>query len=137
MAHYPDMKLMYWRRVMSTNSNNESKKMIENITPILYVRNIQESITYYTDALGFNEDWTTNGFTGLSRDGWRIYLSEGGHGQPGMWLWIGVMDLDRLYQELQSKGAKIESEIESYEWAREFRVADLDGHILRFGGEPE
>ena len=121
---------------MSPASQDKSQKLIENIIPILYVESMSRSKAYYTDVLGFNVDWSMNGFVGLSRDGWRIYLSEGGHGQPGMWLWIGVRDIDGLFQELESKGADLKSEIESYDWAREFRVADPDGHILRFGGEP-
>ena len=64
-------------------------------------------------------------------------MAPGVQGQPGTWVWIGVEDLDRMHAECRAKGAKISLEITSYPWAREFRIEDPDGHVLRFGGEPE
>ena len=111
--------------------------MIENVIPILNVKSLKASLEYYENALGFTKDWGNDGFAGLSRDGWRIYLAQEGQGQSGTWLWVGVEDVDAMYTECTSKGAKLTSEIISNAWAREFQVEDLDGHVLRFGGEPE
>ena len=110
--------------------------MIENIIPILRVQNLQASLCYYQQILGFAVSWSGDGFAGIERDGWHIYLAEGDQGQPGTWLWIGVHDLDSLFQECQSRGANIRGEITSNPWAREFHVEDPDGHVMRFGGEP-
>lgn len=112
-------------------------RIIENIIPILRVENLSTSLDYYQHVLGFSVDWSGSDFVGLSRDGWRLYLCEGSQGQPGTWLWVGVQDVDQIYQECQSRGAKIKGEMRSHPWAREFQVVDPDGHVLRFGGAPE
>ena len=116
---------------------NTGQRIIENIIPILKVESLSTSIEYYREALSFSEDWSTGDFAGLSRDGWHLYLCQGNQGQPGTYLWVGVQDVDRMYEECQSKGANIKSEITSNPWAREFQVVDPDGHVLLFGGEPD
>jgi len=115
----------------------ESSHMIENIIPILRVENLSASLDYYNNALGFTTDWSGDNFAGVSRDGWRLYLSAGDQGQSSTWLWIGVEDVDQMYRACQANGAVIKSEMTSNEWAREFQVEDPDGHVLRIGGEPE
>ena len=112
------------------------KRLIENVTPILRVASLNASLDYYENVLGFKAGWSTSDFAGIWRDGFDIYLSEGGQGQPGTWLWLGVTDLDAIYNEIVAKGAKIVMERTEFEWAREFRVEDPDGHVLRFGGSP-
>ena len=111
--------------------------MIENTIPILAVRDLEASQRFYAEVLGFTVDWGGDTFAGLSRDGGRIYLAEGEQGQPGTWVWIGVEDLDAMHAECVAGGAKIRGGITSHPWAREFHVEDPDGHVLRFGGEPD
>ena len=111
--------------------------MIENVIPILNVKNLNASLEYYESSLGFTKDWGNEDFAGVSRDGGRIYLAQGDQGQGETWLWVGAEDIDAAYEECQAKGAKLKSEIISNPWAREFHVEDPDGHVLRFGGEPE
>lgn len=110
--------------------------MIENIIPILKVESLQASLSYYQEVLGFSATFAGDSFAGLERDNWRIYLAEGEQGQAGMWLWIGLHDVDAMFEECRSKGAKLRGEIINNPWAREFHVEDPDGHVLRFGGEP-
>ena len=42
---------------------------IENTIPILSVSSLSASIDYYTNALGFNVDWTDGSMASVSRDG--------------------------------------------------------------------
>ncbi len=114
-----------------------SPRMIENIIPILRVKNLAASLEYYNSVLGFSTDWAGEDFAGLSRDGCHLYLSAGDQGQSVTWLWVGVEDVDEMYRACQAHGAVIKSEMISNEWAREFHVEDPDGHVLRIGGEPE
>jgi len=111
--------------------------MIENVVPILNVKDLSVSLSYYEQALGFTEDWTTGDFACVSRDRHCLYICEGNQGNPGTWIWIGVEDVDKLYQECLANGAEIDGEMVNNPWAREFRVADPDGHMIRFGGEPQ
>jgi hypothetical protein len=73
----------------------------------------------------------------VNRDTAGIYLCKGGQGQPGTWVWIGVDDVDVLYQEYLTSGAKIRLQPNNYPWAYEMHVEDPDGHVLRFGAEPK
>jgi catechol 2,3-dioxygenase-like lactoylglutathione lyase family enzyme len=111
--------------------------VIENLTPILRVEDIETSRRYYVETLGFSLDWNADGMISVSRDHKSIMLCERGQGQPGTWLWIGVEDADVLYAEYSVKGARIRSAPRNYAWAYEFEVEDPDGHVLRIGSEPK
>ena len=96
------------------------------------------SLRYYVDVLGFtNAEWGGDDFTCVTRDGASIYLAEGGQGQPGTWVWVGVEDVALLYDEYRQKGAKIRHAPENCSWALEMKVEDPDGHVLRFGSAPK
>ena len=110
----------------------------EHANPILSVASMARSLHYYVEVLGFsNADWGGDDFTCVARDGASIYLSEGDQGQPGTWVWVGVEDVELLHDELQETGAMILHPPEDYPWACEMRVADPDGHVLRFGSDPK
>jgi catechol 2,3-dioxygenase-like lactoylglutathione lyase family enzyme len=110
----------------------------EHANPILRVANLQRSLQYYVDVLGFkNAEWGGEDFTCVSRDGADIYLSEGDQGHPGTWVWIGVSDSELLHEEYKAKGAAILQPPENFPWACEMRVGDPDGHVLRFGSDPK
>src|SRR5262249_10944811 len=107
-------------------------------SPILKVEDMSVSLRYYVDVLGFkNADWGTNDFTSVNRDRAGIYLCQGGQGQPGTWVWMGVEDVEALHEEHRATGAKIRHPPANYPWALEMKVEDPDGHVLRFGSEPK
>src|SRR6516225_2093578 len=109
----------------------------EGSSPILRVTNMAASVRYYVNVLGFqNAAWGNDDFTSVNRDRAGIYLCRGGQGQPGTWVWIGVEDVEALYEEYKATGAKIRHPPENYPWAYEMKVEDPDGHVLRFGSEP-
>jgi uncharacterized glyoxalase superfamily protein PhnB len=105
--------------------------------PILSVHNIPATVRYYTDVLGFkNAEWGNDSFTCVVRDRASIYLCQGGQGQSGTWVWVGVEDVSLLYEEYRNSGARIRMTPKNIPWAYEMHVEDLDGHVLRFGSEP-
>ena len=57
-------------------------------------------------------------------------------GSAATWLWIGVEDVESLYEEYKASGARILRPPQNYPWAFEMHVEDPDGHVLRFGSEP-
>jgi catechol 2,3-dioxygenase-like lactoylglutathione lyase family enzyme len=108
------------------------------ITPIFNVRDLPASIQYYVDVLGFKVDWQAGGgFASVSRGRCGIFLCQGDQGNPGTWVWIGVEDCDRLFQEYSSKGANIRHRPTNYAWAYEMQIEDPDGNVLRCGSEPK
>ena len=109
----------------------------EHASPILCVANLAESVRYYVETLGFsNADWAMPDFTCVTRDGATIYLSERSQGQSGTWVWLGVEDVDALHDEYRRTGATILQPPRDLPWAREMKVGDPDGHVLRFGSDP-
>jgi hypothetical protein len=109
----------------------------EHADPILSVRDMNVSVRYYVDVLGFtNAPWGNGDFTAVCRDGACIYLCRGEQGHPGTWVWVGVEDAATLYREYQASGARMRRELHNQPWALEFHAEDPDGHVLRFGSEP-
>ncbi len=120
-----------------SSSRDVPKTRFEGSTPILRVINMKASIQYYVDVLGFrNADWGDGGFTSVNRDGAGLYLCQGGQGCLNTWVWVGVEDVQALYEEYKARGAKINHAPRNYPWALEMHVQDTDGHVLRFGSEP-
>lgn len=114
-----------------------SKTRFEGTSPILRVADMNASVRYYVDILGFrNADWGSGDFTCVSRDSAAIYLCRDGQGKPGTWVWVGVEDARSLYEEYRASGAKIRHAPRNHSWALEMQVEDPDGHVLRFGSEP-
>ena len=110
--------------------------MIENIRAILRVADLDASVAYYVDRLGFTCNWQMGGMAGVGRDGCEIMLCHGAQGNPGTWLWIGVDDAGAAFNALNAADVKVRLPLTNYPWAYEFNIEDPDGHVLRFGSEP-
>ena len=113
---------------------------VECIIPILNVRNFSASIDYYVNVLGFRVEWDWGDppdVGSVARDDYSIMLVENEQGHAGTWLWMGVEDADQYYEEYKTSGAKIREHPINYPWAYEFRVEDLDGHVIRIGSAPK
>lgn len=107
-------------------------------TPILRVENMEASVRFYVEKLGFkNAPWGNNDFTSVNRDRAGIYLCRGDQGRGGAWVWLGVDDARALHEELKARGVAIRMPPTNYSWALEFQVEDPDGNVLRLGSEPE
>src|SRR4051812_6960260 len=112
--------------------------MYEAISPILRVDDMQRSLRFYVDILGFkNASWGDDTFTSINSGNTGIYLCRGGQGRGGAWVWIGCEDVRLLHRELVGRGVKILMEPTNFVWALEIQVEDPDGNVLRFGSEPE
>ena len=107
----------------------------ENVCPILRVANLEASIAYYVDVLGFKVNWNAGRMASVGRGRCGIMLTEDEQGNPGSWVWVGVGDADLLYEEYRAKGAKIRHPPNNYDWAYELQVFDLDGNVLRLGSD--
>ncbi len=106
------------------------------VTPVLPVRDLAASRDYYVQALGFKINFETEEMVSVSRGHCVLFLCQGDQGHPGCWVWIDGKDVDALYEEYKSSGAKIRHPPTNYVWALEMQVEDLDGNVLRLGSEP-
>ena len=112
-------------------------------TAILASSDIEATLAYYKDVLGFESTWTWGDpptFGSASMGGVTIMFNL----QPelaahvrGHQHWIKVDDVDALYRLHNGRRAKVVSDIEDKPWgAREYVVEDLNGYHLRFAGSP-
>ena len=108
----------------------------EGVVPILRVGDLKKSIEYYVTVLGFKIDWNYERvIASVSRGGCGLFLSQGDQGHPGSWVWIGVDDVERLFDEYRARGARVRHPPTNYVWALEMQVEDLDGNVLRIGSD--
>lgn len=112
---------------------------IENVAPVLYVKDMALTLSFYVDILGFkNADWGDDNFTSINRDNTGLYLCRGGQGLPGTWVWIGFDgDIFSLHENLKEKGVIIKLPPTNFSWAYEMQIEDPNGHVLRFGIDPD
>ena len=106
--------------------------------PVFRVKNVDASIAYYVDALGFGLRWRAgNGFACVARGECSIFLTDDNQSQPRMWVWIGVQNVRALHEQYSTSGARVRNPPNNFEWALEMQVEDLDGNVLRIGSDPE
>jgi catechol 2,3-dioxygenase-like lactoylglutathione lyase family enzyme len=104
--------------------------------PILRVADLDASVAYYVDRLGFTLQWRADPVASVGRDRVSLMLSADDQGQPGTWVWLSTDDADALYAELAGRGARLRHPPTNYPWgSRECQVTDPDGHVLRFGAD--
>jgi catechol 2,3-dioxygenase-like lactoylglutathione lyase family enzyme len=106
--------------------------------PVFRVKDVDASIAYYVNALGFELRWRANeGFACVAREECSIFLTNDNQSQARMWIWIGVQDVRVLHGQYVTSGAKIRNPPNNFAWALEMQVEDLDGNVLRIGSDPE
>jgi catechol 2,3-dioxygenase-like lactoylglutathione lyase family enzyme len=117
---------------------------INRIIPQLRTTDIQASVHFYTDKLGFTLDFIHQDFyAGVSAGGQMIhlklvderdpsidYVEEGGH----LHLYFEAEGLAVFAELLKSRGVRVVDEVHETPWnTREFVILDDQGHTLYFG----
>jgi len=116
---------------------SESRVYYEGSQPILRVENMEASLRFYVGVLGFtNAPWGNDNFTSVNRDRAGIYLCRADQGRGGAWVWLGVKDVEIIYEDLQRRGVPVRMPPTNFPWALEIQVEDPDGNVLRLGSEP-
>ena len=107
---------------------------------VLVVQDVLRSVEHYRDVLGFRTEFTYGEptfYAGVERDNVTIHLQAASETRrpPGQGaVNIFVTDVDALYQELKSRGARTLNEPKDYPYGmRNFDIQDLDGNHLCFG----
>ncbi|MFT4113367.1 VOC family protein [Silvibacterium sp.] len=110
--------------------------------PEIPVAEVDHAVTYYVRTLGFTLDWgdEAGGIAGISRGSSRLFLTNASfrehYGNAGpVVIWINLeskAEVDALFAEWKSSGARFVSEPEDKPWKlREFLAADPDGNLIR------
>ena len=142
---------------MSTNSTDaavnrpkdeETGRNLLSIRPSFIVKDLQTSITYYRELLGFQLDFQGPGdnpyYAKVSRDGIGIMLKEilpdvlpcPNHTRHPWARWdayIYTLDPDTLFDEFRQRGVPFVKELSFIDdglWG--FEITDADGYVLAF-----
>lgn len=111
--------------------------------PLFQVKNLNKSLDFYCDVLGFERPtlWgDPPGFAMPQRDGMIIMLDQNAKiiNNQGNWdAYFWVKDAKDLFEEFQAKGATFEYDLQLKELYGnlEFALKDPDGYFLVFGQE--
>jgi uncharacterized glyoxalase superfamily protein PhnB len=116
--------------------------MFNDAATVFIVRNVPDSVAYYRDALGFKVAFLYGEptiYAGFCRDNVTIHLQDASQtkrqaGQGS--LYIFVKDVDAVYAEMKTRGARIIKPPADYDYGlRDFDLTDPDGNHLCFGME--
>ena len=101
---------------------------------VLQVAEVVERTDYYHDILGFNCDFVSPEYGVVWRDNAAIHFGRSDEIQKAARLFLWLIDVDRYYEEILQRGARISIEIADRDYKiRDFAVEDINGAILVFG----
>ncbi len=115
------------------------KKFIRS-NPHLPVINLQQTLDYYRDTLGFYDEWTEGKIDGgIRRDEMRMlfgedpeYVAKINSDTSRLNLMWFVDNIEDVYREYQERGIEIISPITTYSYGlREFAFIDINGYYVR------
>jgi catechol 2,3-dioxygenase-like lactoylglutathione lyase family enzyme len=136
-------------KTTANDSTREGKsRNLVSISPFFIVKDLQTSIAYYRDRLGFQLDFQgPDGdvyYAGVSRDGVGIMVKAilpdvlpcPNHTRHEWARWdayIYTLDPDTLYEEFRERGVSFVKELSFIDdglWG--FEITDADGYVLAF-----
>jgi uncharacterized glyoxalase superfamily protein PhnB len=115
------------------------EKKFWKLTPHLPVRNVEETVKWYKENLGFTEEWfygnpVTDG--GCRRDEMRVIFGIGSNPfEPpkDISLILFVENVEEIYSEVQQRGLPVYRSLKTYDYGiKEFSILDCNGYQLRF-----
>jgi catechol 2,3-dioxygenase-like lactoylglutathione lyase family enzyme len=111
---------------------------ITNSATVLPVRDLDASLRYFRDVLGFREEFRFGEYAGIAQGECCIHLSQQGNpntAEPGSGaIYIFCDEVDSYFAEIVGRGANVAEPPRDYEYGmRDFVVRDPDGNRLSFG----
>jgi len=110
-----------------------------SLTVVIQVSNLEASVKYYTEVLGFTLDFTFGDYAGLFYNEAAIHLSgptlDGIKKPVGSALFsIDCDEIDNYFEEIKARGAIILGPpADRYYGVRDCAINDLDGNTIVFG----
>jgi catechol 2,3-dioxygenase-like lactoylglutathione lyase family enzyme len=121
---------------------SESASRLKYVAPVLRVTDLQRSLAYYRDRLGFDLEFNYEGFyASVVRDDCHVHLNcaaplerdqKAFDAAEHLDACFGVEDAEALANALASSGAEFSVALRNMPYGREFYIKDPDGYILGF-----
>ncbi|HEX2628949.1 MAG TPA: VOC family protein [Chitinophagaceae bacterium] len=115
---------------------------IKKMSPQLLVNNIEQSIEFYIQKLGFIIDFRYEDFyAGISKDGCSIHLKCGKSSaeerkskkdNEDLDIIFSVDAIENLYEALLNESIEVVQPLRLMPYGKEFYIADPDGHVISF-----
>ena len=117
--------------------------MIEPLRPMLYARDLDETIRFYSETLGFTCDatWSPHGtppatWCALSHGATAMMFTHAEVDEPALTgrLYLYPADVDAYHDDVVGRGAVImHAPFDTEYGMREFSLVDPNGYVLSFG----
>lgn len=120
------------------HTHQAGQAAFDDVQPIIGARDLETSIRFYVDRLGFTlafrDGGTPTNYVGLCRGGVELHMQfQHEHEMSTLRLRIRVDDPDALFSEYQARGVTMATPLESKPWGtREFAILDPDRNALMF-----
>jgi catechol 2,3-dioxygenase-like lactoylglutathione lyase family enzyme len=119
---------------------------IKRMSPLLLVADINRSIEFYTNELGFEVDFRYEDFyAGIIKDGYSIHLKQSDYSMnerknkknnEDLNIIFSVNGIEDLYEALSHKPVEFVQSLRNMPYGKEFYIADPDGNLIGFVEEP-
>jgi len=119
-----------------------AKSRIKKMSPQLLVSDLDSSMEFYTEKLGFDVDFRyENFYSGIIKEGCSIHLKLGNpvreerqnkRDNEDLDIVFSVQGIEDLYEEYSARSVEFTQPLRDMAYGKEFYVADPDGYILGF-----
>lgn len=115
---------------------------IRNMSPLFLVADLEQSLDFYLQQLGFEVDFRYEDFyAGILKDGCSIHL-KAGYPEPGerismkgddhIDITFAVDDIHELFEAIKQSQVTIVQPLRQMPYGQEFYIADPNGYVLAF-----
>ena len=122
--------------------NTAVSPKIKSMSPQFLVNDINRSIEFYTNKLGFDVDFHYEDFyAGITKDGYSIHLKlgtpaieerENKRNNEHLDIVFSVDEIGVLYEDLRNHSVEVIQPLREMPYGKEFYIADPDGYIIAF-----
>ena len=123
------------------NKEKKLQPIFSHVEPVLAVKDIEGTIAYWQDVLGFPTKWTwdeppTFGAVSWQKVHVQFYKDEAlADASKGNSIWIRLQRIEELYKFHQEKNAEIVAPLEKKPWGMsQYTLREINGYFLHFAG---